>query len=224
METKAKKTKKAAPKADTAGKIQEAYKKHVLLNGEMPPSVFKFMMDLKMQESEFYLYYGSFASIENSIWQKYIEDTLATLQQDSVYPEYTVREKLLAFYYTLIEVLKQDRSFVVHTLKSIKKSRELAPAFIKGFKTAYLQFIQQLVQEGIDSEEIVKRPLISERYKDGLWLQLLFVLRYWSKDESANFANTDAAIEKSVNLSFELMGRGPLDMIVDFAKFMYQSR
>ncbi|UII25482.1 TetR/AcrR family transcriptional regulator [Fulvivirga maritima] len=224
METKAKKTKKAAPKTDIAGKIQDAYKKHVLLNGEVPPSVFKFMMDLKMNESEFYLYYGSFASIENSIWQKYIDDTIATLHKDSVYPEYTVREKLLAFYYTLIEVLKQDRSFVMHSLKSLKKSPELTPGFMKGFKAEYLQFIQQLVDEGMESEEIVKRPLISERYKDGLWLQLLFVLRYWSKDESANFTNTDAAIEKSVNLSFELMGRGPLDMIVDFAKFMYQSR
>ncbi|UII19904.1 TetR family transcriptional regulator C-terminal domain-containing protein [Fulvivirga ligni] len=224
MEAKAKKTRKAAPKTNVAAKIQDAYKTHLLTHGAPPPSVFKFMQDWKMKEADFYLYYGSFATIESKIWESYIDDTVSALSKDEVYPEYSVREKLLAFYYTLIEALKQDRSFVLLSLKSLRKSPEISPAFMRGFKAKYFQFVQRMVQEGIDSEEIVKRPLISERYKDGLWLQLLFVLRFWCKDESAAFANTDAAIEKSVNLSFELMGRGPLDIMVDFAKFIYQTR
>jgi len=55
-------------------------------------------------------------------------------------------------------------------------------------------------------------------------LQFLFVLNFWLNDDSAQFEKTDAAIEKAVHLSFDLMGKGPLDTMVDFAKFLYQNK
>jgi hypothetical protein len=39
----------------------------------------------------------------------------------------------------------------------------------------------------------------------------------------ANFEKTDAAIEKSVNLAFDLIGKGILDNALDFGKFLYQN-
>jgi len=55
-------------------------------------------------------------------------------------------------------------------------------------------------------------------------LQLLFVIGFWIKDDSIAFEKTDAAIEKAVNLSFDLMGKGPLDAMLDFGKFLYQNK
>ena len=109
------------------------------------------------------------------------------------------------------------------SLKNLKKT-DLSPKFLTSFKSEFKTYIDNLVAEGLETEEIVKRPIITDRYYDGLWLQLMFVINFWIKDDSTNFEKTDAAIEKSVNLSFELMGKGPLDMMVDFAKFLYQNR
>ena len=51
---------------------------------------------------------------------------------------------------------------------------------------------------------------------------LHFVLMFWIKDESAEFEKTDEAIEKSVNLAFDLMGKGVVDNVFEFGKFLYQ--
>jgi hypothetical protein len=95
---------------------------------------------------------------------------------------------------------------------------------MQRFKAAFMDYATTVINEGREQEEIVDRPVLSDRYADGIWLQMMFLLRFWLKDDSTGFSNTDAAIEKSVNLSFELMGRGPLDQMIDFAKFLYHNR
>jgi hypothetical protein len=57
-----------------------------------------------------------------------------------------------------------------------------------------------------------------------LWVQFLYVLRVWTNDESEDFQVTDAAIEKTSVLLFELMKKGPIDMLIDFVKFAYQNK
>ena len=51
-----------------------------------------------------------------------------------------------------------------------------------------------------------------------------FLLLFWKDDESPGFEKTDAAVEKSVNLAFDLIGKGAVDSFIDFAKFLYQSK
>jgi len=51
-----------------------------------------------------------------------------------------------------------------------------------------------------------------------------FLLVFWKEDESPGFEKTDAAVEKSVNLAFDLIGKGAVDSFIDFAKFLYQSK
>jgi len=57
-----------------------------------------------------------------------------------------------------------------------------------------------------------------------LWVQLLYITRVWANDESEDFQVTDAAIEKSSVLLFELMKSGPVDLLIDFLKFAYQNK
>lgn len=215
--------KKTTTKIDLAAKIQAAYKEHLLLHGDEPASVFAFTKNLKIDESSFYEHYSSFEAVKQSIWTNFMEQTLAVLQKDKSYEEFSVREKLLSFYYTLIEVLKSDRSFALLCLKHTKKA-DTKPSFMRGFKSKFEEYINALISEGIESNEVQDRPVIGKRYDEALWLQLLFVLNFWMKDTSTKFEKTDAAIEKAVSLSFDLMGPGPLDSIVDFAKFLYHNR
>ncbi len=95
---------------------------------------------------------------------------------------------------------------------------------MRPVREVFIEYVQTLISAGIESGEIEQRPVISDRYKDGLWFQFIFIIAFWLRDDSSGFAKTDAAIEKSVNLSYELMGSGPLDRIIDFTKFIWQNR
>ncbi|KYG74025.1 MULTISPECIES: TetR family transcriptional regulator C-terminal domain-containing protein [Roseivirga] len=218
--------KKAAKKAvrkSPEEKIREGYISYVLEHGKKPESIFKFIKDLKIKEEDFYESFNSFENIEKQIWLSIFNDTLEMVKNDSVYDEYSVREKMLAFFYSFIEKLKGHRSYILQTVP--KKIRpELTPYYLIEVRKAFKDWVNELLLEGEETEEIEKRPVISKKYDEALWLQFLFVIGFWIKDESRGFEKTDAAIEKSVNLAFDLMGRGPLDAIVDFGKFLFQNR
>ncbi len=216
---------KATVIEDKAAIIKEAYIDHLLEHGRQPPSVYQFVKRLNMKESVFYEYYNSFNAIEKGIWKDFFEKTINKIQSETVYNEYSVREKLLAFYYTWIEVLKENRSYVTFILKRAGTAPSMMRAgALDGFKQEFYAFINELLSEGKETNEIADRPLISNNYDDGLWRQLLFVLNFWVKDDSKNFEQTDIAIEKAVNLSFDIMGRGALDGAVDLARFLFQRR
>jgi len=215
--------KKAASKKLTSAEIRERYKEYVLENGKSPASFFLFAKVLKTSEEEFYEHYNSFGAIEKDIWRTFFESTVAAMEAEKVYEEYSVREKFLSFYYTLIEQLKSNRSYVTWQTGSRKKP-ELTPYYLQSFKAEFLNWANQLIIEGKDTDEIANRPFISDRYGEAIWLQTMFVIAFWCKDESAQFEKTDAAIEKAVNVAFDLMGRGAVDSILDLAKFLYQSK
>ncbi len=223
--TTAKKNTKST--SDKSIKIREAYIDYVLEHGQAPASVYQFMKMLNMKEGIFYDYYNSFSAIDKDIWKGFFDETILRIQGESVYNEYAVREKLLAFYYTWIEVLKDNRSYVTYTMKSTQNPMRMNWAkndFLSVFKFAFLDYANQLIAEGKETEEIVDRPIVGSRYDDGLWQQLLFVLKFWINDDSKGFERTDAAIEKAVNLSFDLMSRSALDSAFDFARFLFQGR
>ncbi len=205
-------------------KIQKSYKEYVLENGTQPPSVYIFAKKLKMPESEFYEYYNSFEAIESDAWVEYFRQALLTLESDEVYQTYSVREKLLAFYYTWIEVLKNDRSYAVYSYKGLKQPVARYVGALQPFKNVFYNYATELILEGRESKEVIIRPVVSDRYVDGLWLQCLFILDFWVNDLSRGFESTDTAIEKSVNTSFDLIGKSVVDSVLDLAKFVYQNR
>ena len=223
MEKTVKTTKKSGSGADKWAAIIKAYMEYVLTEGHAPASVFLFTKENKWKEDVFYQHFASFKALEKVIWLSFFEETVEKLHQEELYQGYSSREKMLAFYYTFIEVLKQQRSYVIMVLGQWKKS-ELVPPFLKSLKTAYIQYAHDVLNEGMASEEVVDRPYITKRYADGLWVQLLFILKFWVDDESTAFERTDTAIEKAVNFAFDLMGKSLLDSAIDFAKFLYQSR
>ncbi|GAB3921889.1 TetR family transcriptional regulator C-terminal domain-containing protein [Larkinella terrae] len=217
-------------------KIRKAYTDYVLENGTPPPSVFQFAKKLKISEADFYQEYTSFESIEADIWLTFFKQALQNIETDPIYQTYSVREKLLAFYYTWIEVLKSQRSFAVFSYNRIRQSQVQASPMAKArmgtqssrilqpFKESYYDFVRDLLAEGRESKEVEPRPLLSDRYADGLWTQTLFILHFWINDVSKNFEKTDTAIEKSVNTAFDLIGRSPLDSLFDLAKFIFQNK
>lgn len=216
--TTAKKTRKKVTKAE----FKKAYMEKVLLTGHVPPSVFVFAKDCKATESDFYQFFNSFKTLEREIWLDWIEATLDILDKDPAYVEYSVRERLLAFYFTWLETLRDNRSFVLKSFEGMSK-HELNPAFLESVKKRFQEYVEDLVVMGTETSEIANRPF-SSNYVKAFWLHFIFITRFWVNDDSSGFEKTDAAIEKSVNVAFDLIGKGALDSILDFGKFMFQNR
>ncbi|GAA4450598.1 hypothetical protein GCM10023189_11490 [Nibrella saemangeumensis] len=226
---------------ETLEKIRKTYSDYVLEHGRQPPSVYQFAKKLKIPEVEFYNYYASFDAIEADIWLAFFQEARQTVEADTVYQTYSVREKLLAFYYTWVEVLKSQRSFVTYSYNRLREESGTARAdmnpvlrarrgtvsrsrTLDPFKDAFFDFARDLLAEGRESREVEPRPFVTDRYSDGLWVQTLYILDFWIRDVSKNFEKTDTAIEKAVNTAFDLIGRSPLDSLFDLAKFIYQNR
>jgi hypothetical protein len=202
--------------------ILKSYRETLLKEGKQPLTVFGFCESLGIAENEFYESYGSFEAVESAIWRNYFSSVGTGLGKDANYSDFSVREKILAFYYTLVEVLRADRSFVLFSLRSWKNPA-VTPAFLKAFKSEFDQWLNTVINEGKSNGEIASRPFFDKQYDKLFWLHLLFILQFWSHDDSAGFEKTDAAIEKSVNLAVDLIGKGVLDQALDFGKFLYQN-
>ncbi|AMQ57427.1 TetR family transcriptional regulator C-terminal domain-containing protein [Algoriphagus sanaruensis] len=217
-------TVKKTTKKDYRKLILEGFVNHVLEHGSEPASLFKFAKELKMKEEEFYTYFTSFDSIKSSIWVSIYDQTLESIESQEVFKEYSAREKFLGFLFTWIEELKKNRSYLLSLYGDKTKSLKQLPSDTKEFKEKFKDFAGEIILEGKETQEIASRPFITEKYDEALWLQLAFVFRFWLDDRSPRFEKTDAAIEKSVNLAFDLMGKSALDTFVDFAKFLYQNK
>lgn len=222
METAKKSPRKSESKA-SEDRIKSTYIETVLVNGSRPVSVYKFCLDLGIKEEDFYNLFGSFDGLENQIWKGFLSKTIARLKSDKAFLTFTTREKILAFYFTLLEELKSNRSYVLFQLENSRKF-ELVPEYIKGFKAEFESFFESLLNQGKGKGEIANRPILDKRYPQLFWLHLGFILFFWKEDSSPGFEKTDAAIEKSVNLAFDLIGKGAVDTAIDFAKFLYQNK
>ena len=206
------------PETNTVS-IKDAYKTYLLENGRKPVSAYVFAKQNGMTEADFFNQYSSFELIDRELWKDFFHETLTRLKSEDVYSQYSVREKLLSFYYTLIEVLKQNRSYVLMTWQT---RLELKRSYLKDFMQHFEEYAQELVQEGVATKEIENRLFLTERYAEAMKAQLVFVLQFWINDNSKGFEQTDAAIEKAVNTAFDLMGKTPLDSFADFGKFLFQ--
>jgi hypothetical protein len=223
METTTKKSTKKSAAGSAEAKLRKSYVEYVLNHGTRPPSVFKFCTDVGVKEDEFYNFFGSFEGLERQIWKSFLTQTVERLNTDKAYPAFSTREKMLAFYYTFFEGLKSSRSFILVHLNNYNKL-EIIPGFMKDFKKAYETYVEDVLNTGITNGEVAKRPYLDKRYPQMFWLHMAFLLNFWKDDNSAGFERTDAAIEKSVNLAFDLVGKGAVDSMIDLAKFLYQTR
>lgn len=204
---------------NTAEGLQNRYIDFVLTHQKRPSSVRKFMQDLEWEEKDFYTHFASFEALEATVWGNFVVKTVAKIQTESVYEQYSGREKLLAFYYTLLEVLKENRSFVLFSFRPVQMVLSQA-TFLSDFETAFMEYANVLLADCLQNDEIADRMFLTDKYKKLIWGQTLFVIGFWAKDTSKNFEKTDAAIEKAVNLVFDALSENIADRAFDFFKFL----
>jgi len=207
----------------TAQKITKGYTEFELLNGRSPHSVFELTKNLEIPEEEFYTHFSSLTQVRRTVLINLITETFQVMDADPNYETFSAREKLLSLYFTLFEQLKMQRSYLLMKYAELKQT----PAILKDFDPFLEQLnarVETILLEAKAQEEIQERPYIGRHYAKGFKLAFFYLFRVWIKDESAEFSTTDAAIEKSVNLSFDLLSESPLDALLDFGKFAIKTK
>ncbi|GMN11669.1 TetR family transcriptional regulator C-terminal domain-containing protein [Croceitalea sp. MTPC9] len=214
-----------ATKASTAkitdDKIIGLYMDYVLEHETYPKSIFKFCKQNKIKEEEFYSFFGSFESLQKSIWNKFHSNTLNLSNKNKEYGSFSNKDKMLTYFYTFFELLTLNRSYVLFTLDGNRKMLDKMSE-LKELRTHLKEFASELIEEG-NADKTLKITKQSPRiFSEGAWVQFLFLLKFWMDDSSPGFVKTDLAIEKSVATIFDVFDNTPLDSIIDFGKFLYK--
>lgn len=207
----------------TEEKITKGYIEFELLNGRAPHSVFELTKKLKIEESVFYQSFTNLDKVKQAILTGLLRKTFAVMDSDPQYNGFTAREKLLALYFTMFEQFQTQRSYLLLKYNNLRDT----PKTIKDWSPFMDELdarIDSILGEGKESEEIKERPFIGAHFSKGYKLIFAYIFRVWLNDDSVDFANTDAAIEKSVNLSFDMLGATPLDSLFDFGKFAVKTK
>ena len=206
----------------SAESIIKAYIELYLTEEKEPKSIFLLCKTMGISEREFYQFFTSFEHLEESIWEKNMESTLNTLMGDEQYANFSAREKMLTFFFSYFTNLLDYRSFALVKFNTSSKRDILIPKVLNKSKDRFKDFTKNIIIEAIGNEEVADRGKLSEQYDKFIWAQMLLLFAFWIKDNSRNFEQTDVAIEKSVNLFFDLIQKGALESALDFGKFIFQ--
>ena len=126
--------------------IMALYMGYLLNHGSKPKSVFSFTKLNNFKDFEFYRYFGSFKSLEISIYESFFENTLALLEKNKDYTKFNPRNKLLSFYYTFFEILSANRSYILVNLTN--ETLNLKDLIVlSGLKKHFKDYIHSLNAE-----------------------------------------------------------------------------
>lgn len=211
-----------AKKTVTKKSIQKSYQDYLLTEGKKPETVRIFTNYAKISDSEFYQVFGNLDTIESSIWKDYFSKTFDILNNDDDFESMSGREKHLSFLFTLLELIKKDRSYILFRMTpDLKDIQHAGPR--------YLAETRRIV---IDSEIdwVEPPPFVPEKghkfaklsYKNILWQHSMAMIHFWTRDDSAGATDTDAFIEKSTRTLFDVGELPALDSVIDLGKFFLQ--
>ena len=209
-----------AKKAIERDDIQKGYQDYLLEHGKTPESVRIFTKFLGIDDEAFFKHFGSLRTIESSIWEDYYLKTLDIIQKDPDFEEMSSREKHLSFLYTLLEIAKSDRSYILMKLEG-KKPGELPQELKKAQKVItqsdeinWAKTFQFLPEKAKETTQTA--------YKRVLAAHTVSMFFFWVKDDSGEGKDTDIFIEKSTRTVFDIGELPALDSIFDLSKFFIQ--
>jgi hypothetical protein len=205
----------------TENQIISLYMNDVLMQNNQPLNVYSFCKKNNIDEADFYSFFGSLDAIRHTIWVKFFENAVHTIEKEDSYSGYSNKNKLLALYFTLFEILTLNRSYVMYTLqenKSTLKNLKQLKQLRNHFKDFIIGIIETQASKTATKASKITKPVFAE----GAWVQFLFILKFWLDDNSKGFEKTDIVIEKSVNTVVDLLDTKPLENLLDLGKFLWK--
>ena len=126
---------------------------------------------------------------------------------------------MLALFYAWTEKALNEWSFLDYLSKTNSVKGQLG---LSATRLPFNEFVKEVLDHAVKNGEVIDRKFISDKYYHALWSQFILIHKYWLNDSSQEFEKTDAFIEKSTHLAFDLFGQSALDSALDLAKFLFQ--
>jgi len=209
---------KAGTPTDLRAKILVAFAAHWSEEGRPPRSVARFCKELGITEVIFYKHFPSLHAVEKAFWRHWITEVISAVEGGEDWEEFTARERYLSFLFALTQSAIARRSLLLERFHDISPISH--PAALEGMRSEFLEFAGRLIDRGTESGEIAERRGLSTLYPGILYVHLRWVIDQWLKDESEEFERTDAFIEKTVTLAFDLFRAQALDSAADLIRFL----
>lgn len=189
---------------------------HLGKHGKSPVSVMELCESLKISEKEFYTSFPSLVAVEKAYWGEKVEEVLESIKAGEEFESFSAKQRIQTFLFAFLEKSLEFRSlmFLRFSCGPLKKTREL-----ELFEEHFVKFAADVIKHGEESGEVANRGKFTTLYPQGLYLVFRSVIDYNLKDESDQFEQTDAYVEKSSNLAFELIRTQAIDSAFDLAKF-----
>lgn len=203
--------------------IIEKYNEFLLTHGKQPNNVFSFSKEIGIEESTFYKYFGTFEAIEKFIFTNLFNKTIEVLNNNQDYLGYDAKTKLISFYFTFFENLTANRSIVFQILKDSKWPTNNIKK-LEGFRDNFKSYIKSLDIESIQIPQVKLEDIKNKTITELAWGQLLVTIKFWMEDESPSFEKTDIFIEKSLQVSFDIVSLTPFKNILDLGKFLFKEK
>lgn len=209
----AKRTKTTPNENSTEDAILQAYA-DMVLEDVCPITVHQLAQRAGITEEEFYKHFSQVSAVPQRIYDKLGQTLQAKLEGSETYLNYSAREKILAYFFTLFELALAQRSFIQKT--------HCQHGVWQAYEQRFATLMNEVVQEGIASGELRDRLSLSQYYPKLLWPLHQQLVHFWLHDTSPEFADTEKAVEVYCKLPLELMGYNLIDTVAERLKFEWE--
>jgi hypothetical protein len=162
------------------------------------------------------------AAASSEKWYSIFDSTRKLVEEDETFNLLSAKEKLLTLNYYHFDGLSNHRDFIVGQLLSVTGAATICFQ-MKKYRKVFHDIVDPIIEKAIQENSLRPIPLIDRSYFKFFWVQHLFLLRYWASDESQEYENTIALIEKSMRSSFDFMSNGEIKSSLDLWKFLFQN-
>lgn len=207
---------KANPKK--AATLVDAYITHLNEHGTPPVSVFAFCKTHKIKERDFYSQYSSFEALEARFWQDLLQRVIAAVESGVDWKSFSAQQRLLSFLFAFFEEALTHRTLLLLRFETLSPRDK--PAFTREFENTYKSFAQALTKSAVENREVADSGRLISLYPEAFYLHLRGLMKFHLQDTSSGYEKTDAVIEKSVTLAFDLLKTSALESAFDLAKIL----
>jgi hypothetical protein len=199
-------------------RIEQAYLHDLKAEGRPPVSIFKLCQSLDITERDFFSEYSTLEAVEMHWWRDMMDRIIVSVESGAEWSDFSARHRMLAFLFAFTTAALDHRSLLLLRLGHAGPLKCI-PEWT-ALEQRFEEFSKAILMHGRQHGEIVSRGPVSAVYPKALRLLLRSVVAFNLKDDSAKFERTDAFIEKSVAVFFDLMGRQVLDSGFDLLRFL----
>lgn len=202
-------------------KIIALYMNDVLEDNNNIKNVYVFCKKNSISEVDFYSFFGSLDAVKDAVWVKFLENAVATIEKDENYNSYSDKNKLLALFFTMFEILTLNRSYLTYVLED-NKSNLHNLSQLKYLRNRFKDYVVDIIETTTSENKANVTKITKPIFSEGAWIQFLLILKFWLNDNSKGFEKTDIVIEKSINTVVDLLDTKPLEGLFDLGKFLFK--